>query len=83
MLLAIGVWVGLWVFIGYFVAAAMDEEPNIGMIYAATLGPLGIALLLVGHFATSKPLEIPDSSQQNIEHIQHPPSMSSIDDPLL
>lgn len=56
IVLTVGVWVSFWVFIGYFVAGAIAEDLNTGMIYAAALGPLGIALLLVGHYAS------PDSS---------------------
>lgn len=54
ILLVIAVWVGFWVFVGYLVAGVIDEEPTTGMIYAATLGPLGIVLLLVGHFISSE-----------------------------
>ena len=52
ILLAVGAWVGFWVFIGYFVAGSVKEDLNTGMIYAATLGPLGVALLLIGHFVS-------------------------------
>ncbi len=52
ILLVIGSWVGFWVFVGYFVAGSIKQDLNTGMIYAATLGPLGVALLLIGHFVS-------------------------------
>jgi hypothetical protein len=52
ILLVIVSWVGFWVFVGYFVAGSIKQDLNTGMIYGATLGPLGVALLLIGHFVS-------------------------------
>ena len=82
IVLTVGVWVSFWVFIGYFVAGAIAEDLNTGMIYAAALGPLGIALLLIGHYASSDSSVIDNGIVDSILEMPLKSSFIPMDDPL-
>lgn len=82
IVLTIGFWVSFWIFIGYFVAGAIAEDLNTGMIYAAALGPLGIALLLIGHYASSDSSVIDNGIVDSILEMPLKSLLIPMDDPL-
>ena len=83
IILTILTWVTFWVFVGYWVAVAVSEEPRTGMIYGAALGPLGVIMLFVGHFALSSAFdsgnEMNKGDFKNVKEVD----IRSLDDPLL
>ena len=77
------VWISLWVFIGYFAATLVDQEPRVGMIYAAALGPLGVILLLLGSVSVKRISIFEETDSPFSVSTQAVLNSNSADDPLL